>query len=340
MPRLSILVYIGCLVVAPAFAQRYLGAAACAECHPAQAASHQGTPHALALSRAAQHRLINNFAASPPVARKPDYHFSFRLDGERLLTAAAGPDDRLEAELEWAFGAGGQGVTFVSQASPAWYLELAMSYFPAAGRFAATPGHDHRPQNLEQALGILYPADRSENGIVGCFACHSTGPVQVTEAGVVPRELGVQCESCHGPGGDHVTAIRLDEPEAARRSIVNPGDLSPAEVSVQCGTCHRPPGSADARNIDWGDPWNVRHAPPYLQRSKCFQSGGLSCLTCHPAHQPAAAVDINAQCGTCHSSPNHTTTPATSGCTTCHMPKAQPHPFLTFTNHEIAAPRK
>ncbi len=47
-----------------------------------------------------------------------------------------------------------------------------------------------------------------------------------------PDEINVGCESCHGPGSEHVTAA------GRGRFIVNPKYLSAERASVVCGRCH------------------------------------------------------------------------------------------------------
>ena len=330
-------------VATPSLAQRYVGEERCATCHPAQAALHRLTAHAQALHRPAEHPLVGQFAVAPPATRPPSFQFSLSRKADGIYLSARGDGDALDIKLDWAFGAGGQGVTFVSRGNAAWYLEHAMSFFPPSGKLDLTPGHDRRPKTLTEAVGILYSVQDRQNGIAPCFECHSSGPVVITAEGVRVSEQGVQCESCHGPGGDHVTALALRETAAARATILNPARLSALELSRMCGQCHRPPGAgqgADSATLDWDDAWNVRHAPPYLLRSACFAdgSGALSCSSCHPAHQPLRRDDgafYSSRCRECHPAVEHSEPVANDGCTSCHMPQVQPHRRLRFTNHWI-----
>ena len=82
-----------------------------------------------------------------------------------------------------------------------------------------------------------------------CRQCHATG--------VQPRlgkdrmdtrvaELGISCESCHGPGEEHVRiysdpSLRYQrhlDSEGRDPTIVNPARLPPKESSQVCGQCH------------------------------------------------------------------------------------------------------
>ena len=75
---------------------------------------------------------------------------------------------------------------------------------------------------------------------INCLACHTTGydrPGGFPAAGKLADHPGlndVGCESCHGPGGDHVA-------EGARKlgTIVSLGDKCDSCVILQiCGSCH------------------------------------------------------------------------------------------------------
>lgn len=224
---------------------------------------------------------------------------------------------------EWAFGAGVQAITFVSQADRDHYLEHGLSYYAATKSMALTPGH-RSPEG--QRFRTFDPGA----AIFRCFQCHSTGPLKL-EAGfrIEPHELGVQCEACHGPGEEHATS---------QRPIRNPGKLTAAQLNEACGACHRRPAAA-GDDTNWTDPWNARHQPLYLSQSACFRKsqGALSCLTCHTAHAPLsrAAPGYDAQCARCHAKPAHRTAVAGKSCVGCHMPRVEPHPGLAFTNHWI-----
>ena len=177
--------------------------------------------------------------------------------------------DVADIPVEWAFGAGAQAVTFVSRVSPEWYLEHYFSYYPAARLMAPTPGqHGLSASTLQLAMGLLYKTLDPDAGMIGCFECHSTGPVSKGSE-LRPSELGVRCEACHGPGSQHR--------DLSERAMRYPGRMTAAEMNQFCGTCHRPPAAAGVA-VKWSEPWNVRHQPMYLDQSACFRKsdGGLS----------------------------------------------------------------
>ena len=67
-------------------------------------------------------------------------------------------DDRnvMDIPVEWAFGAGGQAVTFVTRIDKDWYLEHFYSYYSAIDRMAPTAGqHVLQPRTLPEAMGLI-----------------------------------------------------------------------------------------------------------------------------------------------------------------------------------------
>ncbi|MDX2267278.1 MAG: multiheme c-type cytochrome [Bryobacter sp.] len=246
------------------------------------------------------------------------------LSGHARALQPGGP------QADWAFGSGTHAITWVKQKDARHYLELGQSWFRRTDRMALTPGHT-------DSAGVTYRLFDSGAQILRCFSCHSTGPLEVSEAGVIqPHEAGVRCEVCHGPGQRHITS------QGTKYSIENPARYSAKAVNESCGACHRQskPGVSET---DWSDAWNIRHQPVYLAESRCFlrSEGKLSCLSCHQPHEKLNqdATAYNAQCAACHPKPKHLSFGQQTGnreaCTTCHMPKIAASPDIAFTNHWI-----
>ena len=330
---------VAALLLACSSGGAYVRAPACAACHPKQHAAHARSGHAGALWRAAEHPLADSVVGGSGGVRKPNYRFQFlRGDGGVRVRASDGADV-VDIPVEWAFGAGVQAVTFVTRVNEEWYLEHYLSYYPATRQLAATPGQEAAPADtLQRAMGVLYKTLDPEAGIVGCFECHSTGPLGTGPGGEIrPAELGVRCEACHGPGEAHVKA-------AGRAPMRNSGRMTAAELNEFCGKCHRPPAAKGVK-IDWNYAWNVRHQPVYLSQSACFRksNGALSCLSCHDPHGPLRRNDAayyDARCGGCHNAKTRPPKPVClkrqpADCADCHMPSVAPQAGLRFTNHWI-----
>ena len=158
---------------------------------------------------------------------------------------------------EWAFGAGEQAITFVRRLDPEHYLEEGKSWYRRLNGYARTPG-------AAADAGTRYRIYEPSAGILRCFACHSTGPLTMTsEEAIVPHELGVRCEVCHGPAAAHARDPGRVHPQ-------NPGRLTAAEINTFCGGCHRMPAGA-TETPDLRNAWNARHQPLLLAASRCFR---------------------------------------------------------------------
>ena len=64
-----------------------------------------------------------------------------------------------------------------------------------------------------------------------CAGCHATGVNPEKKTFV---EMGVACESCHGPGSNHVEAV----PGFEIPTIIQASRLTPALAAQICGSCH------------------------------------------------------------------------------------------------------
>ena len=124
--------------------------------------------------------------------------------------------------LALAVGGGSRvGQTYVFEKNGT-YLESRLSYFTAIQALDLTPGHRKAtPQDLESAAGRPLSGAEAHR----CFACHTTA--STTNYTFDPQQLipGVTCESCHGPGAKHVTAMRAGA-EGGKEKLFNPGRLT------------------------------------------------------------------------------------------------------------------
>ncbi|RME70236.1 MAG: hypothetical protein D6784_17030 [Chloroflexi bacterium] len=178
-----------------------------------------------------------------------------------------------------------------------------------------------------------------------CGSCHVTG-LDTQTWGF--EEFGIGCESCHGPGGEHVS---------------NPEKVKPyAQVDDQvCGACHSrgrsPAGHPYPESYRPGDTltdhftfttaetdvWPDGSARKNHQQYMDWQLGSLmaqatttNCTSCHAVHDPGAAqgqlvAPVNDLCLQCHGdkkvivrhTPFHDNAVRKRqfACTDCHMPK-------------------
>lgn len=191
------------------------------------------------------------------------------------------------------------------------------------------------------------PVDEAETR--RCFACHTTASTTpaggVDFTGLIP---GVTCEACHGPGREHVIAIRAGRLKEGRAAIVNPKRLDAADGVDFCGSCHAT--FWDVKLANERGVAALRSQPHRLQSSRCWSQGGdarLTCVACHDPHQPLVrdATSYDQKCLSCHvgaratptaSHPGGACKAGTAKCASCHMPKYEvPDMHFQFTDHLI-----
>ncbi|HVN04813.1 MAG TPA: peptidylprolyl isomerase [Bryobacteraceae bacterium] len=195
---------------------------------------------------------------------------------------------------------------------------------------ARSPGFaTEAPTSYEDAFGrVLSPGFQEK-----CLTCH--GEPGTTGAGA---RGGVQCESCHGPGAEHVAAIR----HGKTGGIINPKKLTGERAILVCERCH---AGFTERSDPLPNELLVSSQVVALRNSECFaQSGqGLICTNCHDPHRdrPPAEVEkiSTVACLHCHSTeakPRAALCPlnAHGECIGCHMPRVDQGVFQ-MTDHWI-----
>jgi hypothetical protein len=247
----------------------------------------------------------------------------------------------------YAFGQGKAGQTYILQYEGGLYESL-MSFYNEIGGLDFTIGAPRTvPQSLKQALGRRI----SENEALNCFGCHSTGATNGGQLRLDKMTLGIRCEACHGPGGQHAAASRAGEPGA--KLIFNPGRLSGDELSQDfCASCHR--GNDEFTMLKSMEMNNVRFQPYRIFHSKCYSDDRrISCTACHNPHEPLKqdSAYYDAKCAACHALKAKSDGVAvkqgtqdlavkcpkgTKDCASCHMPKIGPAAaHFKFTDHYI-----
>jgi Cytochrome c554 and c-prime len=276
-----------------------------------------------------------------PVLAFRDGAYSYRIErqaNQSFYTVTDGRDT-LRVPLEYAFGLGKAGQTYIFERDGKMY-ESRVSFFKARNGLDLTMGAQNlRPNNLTEAAGRLMDRHSAED----CFGCHTTGSSR--EGLPQPASLlmpGVTCERCHGSAVAHVEGFRQGRFIAMKKL----SQLSTEELSDFCGQCHRTWAQIAADGPH--DINNVRFQPYRLANSKCYDPSDrrISCAACHDMHQEVVTSDsfYDSKCLACHATehaaavkPVAKSCPvARQNCVTCHMPKVElPGAHYKFTDHRI-----
>ena len=241
----------------------------------------------------------------------------------------------LTVPINWAFGLGLAGQTFVLEKDGAYY-ESFVSYYKAIDSLDLTMGDQKfKPTTLLEAMGRPM-GDREK---LACFNCHSTNSVTAGKLTLNTMAAGIQCERCHGDASNHLAALKGgDQSLFAMKKL---GTMTSEETSNFCGQCHRT-WEQIASNGPHGI-LNVRFQPYRLTNSRCYDVDDkrIACTGCHDPHKEIDRVSTNydAKCQSCHAGGKPgagVCKVATKDCASCHMPKVElPGSHHQFSDHDI-----
>ena len=198
--------------------------------------------------------------------------------------------------------------------------------------------HDLDIGNPEEAAG-----DAIQVWNKSCYSCH----VSREQKNFDPQQLryhttwqdfGINCESCHGPGSEHIaksTALTGRDAETRatlQKTVVNPARLDAARSIMICAQCHsfrdiyadgfpaganyydyflpvleaRLPDSEEPAYWPDGRPGWLANETFGLWQSQCYLKGGATCVTCHSHTHSDMDRDTrfrpgnNVLCARCH----------------------------------------
>jgi hypothetical protein len=250
--------------------------------------------------------------------------------------------------LTWAFGVGRVGQSFLFERDRVFH-EARVSYYDSIRGLAFTPSRAlEAPRDLAEAMARPVPGAEVRR----CFACHTTAPTSEGVFDASAATPGVTCEACHGPGRQHVDAMKQRRIAEGKTRIFNPSKLEPADTVDFCGACH-----ATFWDVTLANEKGIaalRSQPYRLLSSRCWSDGDarLTCIACHNPHRPLVRDPIayDARCASCHVTrgaettrehPGRACTVGASGCVSCHMPKYDvPELRHSFTDHLIRIAQK
>ena len=217
---------------------RFAGAKACAACHTEIAEKHQQAVMTKAMEKADSCQILREF----PDLKFKSGKFSFQIarQGEKSLYIIGDGKSELSLPILYCFGQGKAGQTYVFENNGAMY-ESRVSFYREINGLDITLGYaGESPQTLTEAAGRQMSLDETKR----CFGCHTTGSTASVSAGS-PSSLthlapGVGCESCHGPGDNHIALMKAGDQAAAKTKIKKLGNLDGDDITQSmCGSCHR-----------------------------------------------------------------------------------------------------
>lgn len=285
------------------------------------------------------------------------YHVELR--GADSAVIETGPDGRKRYRIAHALG--GKNVYYFLTPLERGRLQVLPVAYDVRRRAwydTALSGVRHFPDRADSPLDWR---ERPFTFNTSCYSCHVSQLVTHYDPETDTyrtrwAEPGISCETCHGPGLEHVTLFEKTpsgaKPEDPR--ILRTSSFSPEQVNSLCAPCHAKmiPLSAEFRPgerfFDHYDLVTLEHPDYYpdgrdlgenytytsWRLSPCVKGGKLDCLHCHTSsgrYRFASPETANHACLPCHQDKvadpaAHSRHPATSPagrCIACHMPATE-----------------
>ena len=333
----------------------FVGSASCRSCHEKfyqlWAASHHGLAMQPYTAEFARRELAPQ--AEPVAIGLRRYRAD--ISGERGWIVEEGPDGEKRFPIEYALG-GKNIYYFLTPYGRGRLQTLPLAYDVRRKEWfdTAASGVRHFPDMEDEPLDWTH---RAYTFNTSCYGCHVSQlninyDLESDTYRTTWREPGINCETCHGPAGEHV--VRCQESEAACREdprLIRTKVFDVAQTNSLCAPCHAKmapltnefrPGD---RYFDHFDLVTLEHRDFYpdgrdlgenytftsWRMSACAKSGKLDCVDCHTSsgRYRFRGDRANQACAPCHADKvddpeAHTHHPADSPgseCVACHMPK-------------------
>jgi len=297
----------------------YAGSASCRECHAARYRAWERTGMARMFRAYRPENVLADFTRQPPdvrVSLKNDRHYIYMPRGDGTWGRYS---------VDYTIGSKWQ------QAYATRLPDGRIQVFPVQYNVLEKGWVNYwkiiDPPNSDRANPALFhQMSPGANYQVNCAPCH-TSQLHARKSGLdTPqdfefREMGVDCEMCHGPSSRHVAAMAAGKPYS-KRPVDPPVDfkrLDHRDDVAICAQCHmqsamrEPTDTGEWNYSSEGDTFFRRYSSrPYIEfsrrafykdgrlrettfiveslmRTACYRKGELQCTNCHDPHPADAA---------------------------------------------------
>ena len=333
----------------------FVGSASCRSCHEKFYELWASSHHGLAMQP-----YTAKFAQAELTPQQKDIEigaFRYRTDisGERGLVTAIGPDVEKKYPIQHVMG-GKNVYYFLTPLERGRLQVLPVAYDVNESKWydTAASGVRHFPDLEDEAL---HWTERPYTFNTSCYSCHvsqltTNYDLKTDSYRTLWTEAGINCETCHGPAGEHVRFCEESSEEACREDprLIVTSKFSPGQMNSMCAPCHakmvilstefRPGdryfdhfGTVTLEDRDFypdGRDLGENYTYTLWRMSPCGNSGQLDCNHCHTSsgRNRFPGEQTNNSCLPCHKERVNNPVPHThhaaestgNKCIACHMP--------------------
>jgi hypothetical protein len=348
----------------------FVGDASCFSCHKNLSEKYRHTGHHLTSQLPTSGSVLGSFRTgenaltivNPSQSVEPGLQFIMESTKDGLFeTARSGWPPNVFKRTEriaLVTGSGARGQTYLYWQGDRLF-ELPVSYWTDGHRWINSPGYVNGTADFSR---VVNPA---------CLECHATYIRALSSDPGTNRYdrdsliVGISCESCHGPGANHVqleTKHETGPNGAAPHGILNPASFPRDRKVDLCAECHNGiqrealaptfayvPGRPLSEYFKLLPSPDVEHPDVHgnqvglLQRSKCYRSSEkMSCTFCHDVHTTEqSAASYSVKCLSCHQwqscgmSAKLGHDKIENGCIDCHMPVEETNVIVSETAGQV-----
>jgi len=309
---------------APSFA----GAAACGKCHSNVSHTWAASRHSKMVQPATTVGVVGDFGRGAVTLRGSVYRFRQQA-GAFYITESYLTGEPQEHRVQYTLGNR--------------RIQHYLTTLEDGRILVLPPTWDVVRQNWFHNLDIDDPEEAAGTQVQiwnkSCYSCH----VSQEQKNFNPEtnayqtrwlDFGINCERCHGPGGEHAAFYAKPNHQGKPvHDVVVQTRLDAARNSAVCGQCHSfrdilvdgfkagdnyydhflpilefsQPASGDPNYWPDGRPRRFSTDAFGLWQSECFLKGGATCVDCHVVphntdidKNPQLRADVNTLCTRCH----------------------------------------
>ncbi len=351
----------------------FTGSSECRSCHQDFYARWAPSFHGLAMQPFTTRWAREHLTPQPSPVRIKDHEYRVELntqEGRMLETDPRGKQDYPIVQV-----LGGKNVYyFITTLNRGFLQVLPVAYDVRRKEWFDTTlsAMRHFTEVSEEALNWK---ERPLTFNTGCYKCHVSQlsnhyDLDSDAYHTTWKEPGINCETCHGPGGEHVRTFRAAASEGAKPkalNIISTKQFTHDQINDLCSSCHSKmilltttfsPGDRFFDHFDlvaWENPdfhpdgrdLGENYTVTQFRSSACVKDGQLDCLHCHTSsgRNRFTGAQVNHACLPCHADKvsnapahsHHSSGSSGNQCVSCHMPTTE-FARMRRTDHSMRPP--